>query len=279
MIALQRSPGREQSGPVNRDPGKRPLRLIDSVVATMSIIEHLAEAHEPVSLGVLAHAIGMPKPRVYRHLRTLMSLGYVTQEAPSDKYRLTLKLAHIGQAIADQTEFQAVARAVMLELRERVGQSISIALVEEEGVRVVDILRHRSKVEVSSRPGTLFDFHCTAQGKVALAFGPPRLWEQLQRAPLRQWTEATITDLERLKAEVERVRTLGWAVAPGEILSGINALAAPIFGSDGALAGTIGILGSIQFVAPQPQPHLISAILEAARDISRRLGFQEAAAS
>ncbi|MGQ0836107.1 MAG: IclR family transcriptional regulator [Gammaproteobacteria bacterium] len=254
-------------------------RLIHSVVTTLSIVEHLAHAHRPVGLSELASAIGMPKPRIHRHLRTLVSLGYVTQEALGDKYCLTLRLFHIGRAIADQTEFQVVARSVMPALRERVAQSVMIGQIEDEGVRVVDILRHRSKVEISSRPGSLFDFHCTAQGKVALAFGPSTLWKKLLRAPLRKWTDATITDIDRLKGEVTRVRKRGWAVAPGEILSGINALAAPIFDGSGALAGTIGILGSIQHVASRPAPELVTAVLDAARDASGRLGFREAAAS
>jgi len=253
-------------------------QTIHSVVTTLDIIEHMAEARGPVGVSELAIAVGMPKPRIYRHLRTLVSRGYVTQEPQSDKYCLTLRLSHIGRAIADQTEFQVEARNVMPALRERVGQSVAIGQIEDGGVRVVDILRHRSEVEISSRPGVLFDFHCTAQGKVALAFGPSGLWEKLGRAPLRRWTDATITDLDRLKIEVNRVRKRGWAVAPGEILSGINALAAPIFDGGGALAGTIGILGSIQHLAPRPAPELVAAVLDAAADLSRRLGFREAAA-
>jgi DNA-binding IclR family transcriptional regulator len=252
--------------------------LIQSVVTTLRIVEHLAEAHGPVGLGELASSIRMPKPRVHRHLRTLAGLGYVMQEPRSDKYCLTPRLSHLGWAIADQAEFSIVARSVMSVLRERVGQSVAIGQVEDEGVRVIDILRHRSKVEISSRPGTLFDFHCTAQGKVALAFGSPRLWKTL-RAPLRPWTHATITDIGRLKAEVERVRKRGWAVAPSEILSGINALAAPVFDGGGALAGTIGILGSIQHVPPRPAPKQVAAVLAAAREISSRLGFREAVVS
>lgn len=255
------------------------LLLIDSVVTTLNIIEHMAQSRGAVGISELAAAIDMPKPRIYRHLRTLVSRGYVSQEPHSDKYCLTLRLSHLGRAVADQTEFQVEARHVMSALRARVGQSVAIGLIEDGGVRVIDILRHRSDVEISSRPGVLFDFHCTAQGKVALAFGPPRLWKKLQRAPLHKWTAATLTDIDRLKGEVARVKKRGWAVAPGEILSGINALAAPIFDSGGALAGTIGILGSIQHVAPRPAPPLISAVLDAAADLSRRLGFREAAAS
>ncbi|MGH8135417.1 MAG: IclR family transcriptional regulator [Steroidobacteraceae bacterium] len=252
---------------------------IHSVVTTLDIIEHMAKARGPVGISELALAVGMPKPRIYRHLRTLLSRGYVSQQPQGDKYRLTLRLSHIACAIAEQTEFQVEARLVMPALRERAGQSVAIGQIEDDGVRVIDILPHRSAVEISSRPGTLFDFHCTAQGKVALAFGPPGLWQKLQRAPLRRWTDATITDLDRLKAEIDRVRKRGWAVAPGEIMGGINALAAPIFDSGGALAGTIGILGSIHNLAPRPAPGLLAAVLDAAAELSRRLGFREAATS
>ena len=252
---------------------------VHAVVTTLNIIEHMARARGPVGVSELAVAIGMPKPRVYRHLQTLLSRGYVSQQPQDDKYGLTLRLSHIGRAISEQTEFQVEARIVMPALRERAGQSVAIGQIEGDGVRVVDILPHRSAVEISSRPGTLFDFHCTAQGKVALAFGPPGLWQKLRRAPLRRWTDATITDFSRLKVEIDRVRKRGWAVAPGEIMSGINALAAPIFDSGGALAGTIGILGSIQHLTPRPAPRLVAAVLDAAADLSRRLGFREAATS
>ncbi|MGQ0429991.1 MAG: IclR family transcriptional regulator [Gammaproteobacteria bacterium] len=249
-------------------------RAIHSVIATLDIIERMAEARRPLGLSELAVATGMPKPRVYRHLQTLLTRGYVAQQARSDKYGLTHRLSHLGRAITEQTEFPFEARKVMPVLRERAGQSVAIGQIEDDGVRVVDILPHRSAVEITTRPGTLFDFHCTAQGKIALAFGPPELWRRVQRAPLRRWTAATITDRERLKAEVERVRRQGWAVAPGEILSGVNALAAPVFDASGALAGTIGILGSIQHLAARPAPRLRAAVREAAADLSRRLGFR-----
>jgi len=255
------------------------VQLIDAVVTTLDIIEHLAQARGPVGVSELASAIDIPKPRIYRHLRTLVSRGYVIQEPRSEKYGLTMRLSHIGRAIADQTEFYFELRSVMPALRERVRQSVVVGQIEEDGVRVVDILRQRSEVEISSRPGALFDFHCTAQGKVALAFGPPRLWTRLQCTPLRKWTDATKTDIDRLRTEVERVRKRGWAVAPGEVLSGINALAAPVFDATGALVATIGILGSIQHVAPRPAPELVSAVLDAAADFSRRLGYQQAVAS
>ena len=254
-------------------------QVIEAVVTTLDIIEHMAQARGPVGVSELASAVSMPKPRIYRHLRTLVSRGYVTQEPQSEKYGLTMRLSHLGRAVADQTGVQVEMRSVMPSLRARVHQSVVVGQIEDDGVRVLDILRQASAVEISSRPGTLFEFHCTAQGKVALAFGPPKLWKRVQRTPLQRFTEATHTDIDRLKAEVDKVRKRGWAVAPGEVLSGINALAAPVFDAAGALVATIGILGSMQHVAARPAPTQVAAVLEAAAEFSRRLGYRETAVS
>ncbi len=251
---------------------------IQSVVTTLTIIERMVQAGGPMGVSELARTIGTTKPRIYRHLRTLVDRGYVMQDPRTDQYLLTLKLFHLGQAIADQAEFLTEARRIMPVLRDQVQQTVTIGQIEEHGVRVLDILKYRSDIEITTPPGTLFDFHSSAQGKVALAFGPEKLWTKLQNRPLKKWTPHTNTDLDHLREEVERIKRLGWAVAPEEALIGINALAVPIFESDGVLAGTLTIVGSVQHVKPQPAPDLIAALMDAAKQISTRLGFREAAA-
>ncbi len=251
---------------------------IHSVVTSVTIIEFMAYADGPLGVSEIARALDTARPRIYRHLRTLLERGFVAQDPNTEKYYLTLKLFHIGQAIADQTDFLAEARRVMPALRDKVNLTVTIGQFEEAGVRVLDILKHRSEFEISARPGALFDFHCSAQGKVSLAFGPAQLWRALEDRSLKAWTKKTNTDIDRLRKEVKQVKQRGWAVAPEEVLRGINALAAPIFGSAGTLAGTITILGSVQHLQARPDPALVSAVVEAAAVVSVRLGYQEAVA-
>ncbi len=249
---------------------------IDAVVTSLTIIEHMAQAGGPIGVSELARSIESTKPRIFRHLRTLVDQGYATQDPATDKYFLTPRLLHVGQAIADQTGFLTVARRFMPLLRDRVSQTVSVGQIENDGVRVLDILKHRSDVEITSRPGALFDFHSSAQGKVALAFGPEELWKKVQSRKMRKLTDKTNTDIARLRNEVEAVKKRGWAVAPEEILIGINAVAAPVYDSTQVLAGTITILGSVQFLKPKPEPHFVDALLDAAKKISLQLGFREA---
>ena len=237
----------------------------------------MAHADGPIGVSELARSTGTTKPRIYRHLRTLVDQGYVTQDPLTDKYLLSLRLFHLGQAIAEKTEFLAEARRVMPILRDRVKQTVTVGQVEDNGVRILDIFRYRSEFEISTPPGTLFEFHSSAQGKIALAFGPERLWQKIENNSLRKRTDKTNTNVALLKQEIDKIRQVGWAVAPEEVLIGINALAAPIFEETGVLAGTITIVGSVQHLKAKPTPELVEAVLDGAKQISVRLGFREVA--
>lgn len=248
---------------------------LQSVMSALHILEYLAEAGGARGVSEIARSLQMPKPRAYRHLRTLTNAGYLIQDTATDKYRLGGKLMLLGQAALEQIEFVSEARSAMAPLRDRVNQTVTIAQPEENGVRILDMMRARADFEIAVKPGTLLDFHSSAQGKLALAFGPAALFERLRRKKLRRWTEKTNTDLDHLAREVETARRQGWAVAPEQTLVGINALAAPVFDGTGRLAGSITIVGSVQHIPEKPRGEQIEAVLQAARQISRNLGYSE----
>ncbi len=249
-------------------------RPIDAVVTSLRIVEHLAEADSPAGVSELANALSSPKPRIYRHLRTLCERGYVVQDPHTGKYVLSLRLFFLSQLIPEKTSFLREARHVLPALRDELGQTVAVGLVEEKGVRVIEILRHQAAIQITTPPGTLFGFHDSAQGKVALAFGPDSLWQRLNssHAPGGRPSQSA---LRRLRQEVDTVRARGWAVAPESVLLGVNALAAPVFDASGALAGTIAIVGSLQYVRPEPARPMIAAVTRAAHRVSKRLGYND----
>ena len=90
---------------------------ISAVVTTLSVIEAMADYGDPIGVSELAKLVGANKPRIYRHLRTLVGRQYVIQDTETDKYQLTLRLFHLGQAIATGTSFLKEARRIMPLLR------------------------------------------------------------------------------------------------------------------------------------------------------------------
>lgn len=246
-----------------------------SAIAAFQIIEEMAPMNEDVRITDLAKRLGMPRAKVYRYLQTLCNIGYVRQDPVTERYRLTLKLFHVGQAIADGTQLTSTARPVMVQLRDKVNLTCTLSIPEETGMRVVDIVRVDSPVQIVTKPGALLSFHASAQGKIALAFGDPALLARQLAAKLAPLANGKASDPARLEAETERARQTGWAVAPEETLSGLNAISAPIFDLENKFIATITIAGSVQDILPEPSAALSVAVTQAARAISQDLGCTE----
>ena len=239
------------------------------------LIEEMVAIGEPVELKHLARRLDMPKPRVHRFLKTLQSIGYVLQDPATERYRLSLKIYHLGQALADRTELLTEARPQMVLLRDETNQTVTLSTVEQGGMRMLDIVRAFSAVEIVTRPGALLDFHSSAQGKLALAFGSKANWDVVRAGPLRQWTPHTITSVAELEAQVAKVRVQGWAEAPEETLVGVNALSAPVMDASGLFVATITIAGPMAAIPSPPRPDQITLVRTTATTISSNLGFTE----
>jgi IclR family KDG regulon transcriptional repressor len=248
---------------------------IQGVVFALHILEYLAKQRDAIGVTDLARAFDTSKSRVYRHLRTLVNEGYLVQEPESEKYRVGTRLITLGHTVLASFDLSKMANGVMRNLRDRLERSVVLSQPESDGVRVLAVVAGTSLIEIVVRPGSLMGFHYSAQGKVALAFGSEEIRTHVLGAPLDRRTPKTIVSASALKKEIEVIRQRGWAVAPDEAVMGLNTLAAPIFDSTGNLAGTLGIVDSVQFIADQPSPDQIRQVLEAAQQISQNLGYKK----
>jgi IclR family transcriptional regulator, KDG regulon repressor len=257
--------------PRNNDP---PGEGVQSVVLALRIIEHVTEMRRPVGVTALATALGMNKSRIHRHLQTLVARGYLSREEETDRYGTGARLVSLGRRIVDNVDLVDVAMPVLRGLRDALGHYSVLSQLEEEGVRVMASVSGRSLVEIGVRRGSLLLFHASAQGKVALAYGPEETRHRVLRSRLEMLTSSTIVSPVQLEQELERIRARGWATGFNESLLGLNTLAAPVFDAPGNLVGAIGIVDSIQFIEESPSEHQIRETMDAAARVSEMLGYQ-----
>jgi len=247
---------------------------VQAVILTLRILEFLAEQRGPTGVTSLAEALGTTKSRIFRHLRTLAGQGYIVQAADSERYQIGSQLVRLGRLVGDRLDLTSTAQPVLRELRDTLGHAAVIGQVEAEGVRVLTRVPGKSAIEIQVKPGSLLAFHSSAQGKVALAFGEETQRTQVLRSRLEMYTPHTIIKPGVLEEEIERTRRRGWAVAPNEAVIGLNALAAPVFDAAGALAGTIAVVDSIQFIAAEPSDQQVRLTMTAAQRVSEGLGYR-----
>ena len=247
---------------------------VQAVVFALHTLEYIAQHQGSVGVTELARAFETTKSRMYRHLQTLMTAGYLVRDPQTERYRVSARLVALGQAVSEGFEFARAARDVTRELRDKLGHAAVLSQTEDDGIRIVLLVPSKSSVEIAVKPGSVLAFHASAQGKIALAFGDPSLSERVLAGELPMQTVYTIGDPAKLKAEIELTRKRGWAAAPNESVIGLNALAAPAFDALGHYAGAIAIVDTMQFIPENPSVEQVRELTEAAAQISRNLGYR-----
>lgn len=148
-------------------------------------------------------------------------------------------------------------------------------LAPDRGAMVyADKVESRTALRFAATVGDARPIHCTASGRVMLAFLPPP-WpaEFLRTARLTRHSPTSVTDRRALRRIVAETREQGFAVTLGEATEGVAGLAAPVFGARGEVVAAIVLAGPIARVEPR-LTHLSRRVREATAQISRRLGHR-----
>ncbi|MGH9803531.1 MAG: IclR family transcriptional regulator, partial [Candidatus Acidiferrales bacterium] len=138
----------------------------------------------------------------------------------------------------------------------------------------VDKVEATGFIRMDTWVGRRMDVHCTSVGKALVAFRPEAEVEALLRKRgMARHTPRTITSSGRLLRELEEVRAHGYAVDDEENSLGVRCLAAPVFDAGGAVAAALGVTGTTAQVSRAAQARIAEQVQEAARKLSRRLGY------
>lgn len=243
-------------------PARTGVQAADTV---LSVLETVAYADEPIGVTHVAGAVGIAKSAAFRHLRTLLDRGYLVQDPVSSRFRLGPKVSLLARMAPGGGDLATIIQPALREARDISGLSVVLSTPTPQGAFVLTTVSGMQPVDIGVRVGSSLPLHASAQGKIFLAFGSPGLLDRLLASPRQAFTAHTITAAAALKAEVARVRAQGYAVAPEEVLLGVNALAAPVLDPQGVIDAAVALVGSIQHIAAQPRAQLLRIIQDLAR--------------
>jgi DNA-binding IclR family transcriptional regulator len=192
-------------------------------------------------LGVteLAACVGVHKSTASRLAATLAGRGFLERAPGSDGFRLGPELGRLGLLALGGRDLAELARPIMERLADDTGETVNLAILDgSEAVNVAQV-EGRHFVGVGSWTGRRTALHCTANGKVLLAFGA----SELSEGPYEDFTTRTITSPDLLRRELATVRARGWASAVGELEDGLHAVAAPVIDADGVCRAALSASG------------------------------------
>ena len=248
--------------------------IIQAVSHALDLLEQFHGDVDELGVTELSKRLKLHKNNVFRLLATLESRGYIEQNRATENYRLGLKSLELGQTFIKQMGLLRQAKPILEKLVAECNETSYVAIFKEGYIVYLDVVETDLTVRVVSRVGSRLPAHCTAAGKIHLAFMSEEEIEAVLPAELKEYTPTTITDRAALKKELQEVTEKGYAIDNEELDPGVRCVAAPIRDYTRRIVGAVSISGpSMRLGDARIEKELVPLVLDAGEELSTRLGF------
>ncbi len=205
-------------------------------------MEKVVEAQRPVSAAELIEELGLPKPSVHRILQQLEEEGLVQREPINRRYLPGVRAQALAFSTASHKVLGAPRHAILGALSEEIGETCNCTMLDGDHTVYFDRVESNWPFRIQLPVGSHLPLHCTSSGKLFLAHMNTRQRKHLiTAAPLKRYTNRTITDPELLIAELKKIEAEGIGVDNEEFMAGMVALAVPVFNSQNEICFTIAV--------------------------------------
>lgn len=245
---------------------------LSSVATAMLLLKSFTDEHNELGIGALSRQLGLAKSTVHRLASTLLDAGMLDQNKETGKYRLGLTIFELGMLARRKMDIYNEAKIFLRELREKTQETVNLAIMRDDSLIYLNSLEGPSAIKVRSHMGLRLSAHCSAEGKVLLAFGAPDDQARVVAQGLSRQTLNTITDPAAFAEEMKLVEDRGYATDYEESEVGVRSIAVPVFSGDHDVAAAVGISGPVQRLTKRTLISYLPALTRAAEAISIKLG-------
>ena len=244
-----------------------------SIDRAAQLLVHVLESAQPPTVGSLAIAAELPKSTTSRLVRALERQGLVERDGARGSVRPGPVLVRFAGGATRNADLVTLATETLRSLAERSGETVNLAVPGRTGVDHLAQRDSRHFIGGTNWVGRGAPFHCTANGKVLLAFGAAAL----PTGPLERLTPQTVVDPAALEAELATVRARGFATTLEELEPGLVAVAAPVFDpGSGETVATLSVSGPTIRLTQARLDELGAMLIDHAAGLSARLDHHDA---
>jgi IclR family pca regulon transcriptional regulator len=251
----------------------RPNDFIRSLERGLAVMNSFSGERTTQTLSGVAEQTGLTRATARRVLLTLAELGYVHQNGRA--FSLTPKVLDLGYSYLSSFQVVELAQQPMERLVEVVKESSSMSVLDGDEIVYVARVPTKRIMTISLAIGSRLPAYPTSMGRVLLAGLPDaEIDEYIARTELDQLTPHTITDPERFRKTLEKVRSDGYALVDQELEEGVRSIAAPIENSRGRVIAAMNIsCHASRVTVARMREEYGPRLLAAAGEISERVGL------
>jgi IclR family pca regulon transcriptional regulator len=239
-------------------------------------ILNLFKDHPSMSFSEIRKTLGFHKATLYRVISTLHDNGYLKKDE-SRRYELGLNVFILGNQILKESPLINVSTPFMNELSQDLGLTGLLGVLNGTNVVIIQKTDPNRLIKMVCHVGGSIPAHCTAQGKVLLAYSSKETTQKvIDVHGLQRYTPHTICTTEAFLAELEAIRTHGYAVDNGEHEKNVRCIGVPILDKIGRIEAALSVTGTIIDLPDGETITKTANILIEVRDrIRKELGYLE----
>lgn len=242
---------------------------VQTLARGLMILEKLAEAPEGLSITELADSFEVDKGNMSRVLQTLSNYGFAEKDERTRKYILGPQIVRLSRTVLTRMPLREMAKPYLQKLVDQTGECAHLAILARGEALYIDQVESQSALRVTTGVGTLAPLHCTALGKILLAFARAPLSDNIQ-----SFTFRTITDPVAIRTHIEQVRNQGYAVDDEEYNLGVRCIAVPVFDYRDRCVASIGISSPTSRLPLENIANVVKIVQEIGQSLSARLSFK-----
>lgn len=244
---------------------------MSAITRSVQVMDLLARKG-PLGVRAVAQQLSLPLGSVHRLLHNLAEEG-IADRTPDGEWELSYRLLEITGLHLERIDLPRLARPFAERIARATSETVNVnALNGLHGV-CIDKVRGNEGMQLDLRIGSRGPLNCGGAGKAMLAFMDEAQRELVYQMPFSALTANTITDPERLREEVGRIRQRGYSIDDQEVVMGVYCVAVPILDRSGRSVGAISVTGpSPKREGSEVEP-VVAMLREASEHVSRRLGY------
>ncbi len=246
--------------------------LIPNLLKAILMLKLLAANEQGLSAVQIEQRLNIPRTTAFRILKTLLQAGMI--EKKESFFFPGPSLMEVGLMALQKSQVRGLAVPFLQKLTEQTGMTAHLAIPSGWHSLILEVCDSADPIRVASRPGTLADLHCSATGKIFLAFCyADRLEEFCRDVQPAQRTAHTVTTLDGLRTLSAQVRKQGYAVDEQEYHLNVRCLAAPVKDMRRQVVAALGVTAPDNVFTHERIEAVCQAVVEAASTLSLKNGY------
>lgn len=248
---------------------------IQSVAHALDVIEQFRGEDDELGVTELSKRLKLHKNNVFRLLATLESRGYIEQNKATENYRLGIRCLQLGQSYISQMGLLRQAQPIIEEIVRKSRETAFVALFRKAAVVPLKAVEADRPVRTTCAIGEPLPLHCTAVGKLHLAFVPDADLRESLIENLRRCTDRTIVEKAALLEELSKIAEQGFAMDLGEHIEEVHCVAVPIRDYTRNVVGGLALSApAYRMPSERVNGEIVPLMLNAGQGLSNRLGSE-----